>query len=143
VLSITTSNVVWLDKNVKTIFQEEANEIFLCQFSKMSRWVEIASTPTLQQKHASGVEDFQLKSSCLVDIRKTYRNIFDRLKTSTRSFLHCLNFAFATDKVHDYKAFAPKSPGARNHESEPPPTPTPFVRPFLAGHHSESGCCDR
>jgi hypothetical protein len=44
VLLITTSNVVWWNKNVKTTLQGEANEIFLCQVSKMSRWGDMTST---------------------------------------------------------------------------------------------------
>jgi hypothetical protein len=32
-------------ENVKRTFQEEANEISLCQFSKMSRWGEITTSP--------------------------------------------------------------------------------------------------
>jgi hypothetical protein len=36
----------------KQKFQEEANEICLCQFSKMGRWVEITSTPTNPQRES-------------------------------------------------------------------------------------------
>ena len=52
-----------MNKNVKSLFQEEANEISLCQFSKMSRWVEITSTPTNRcSTMTSWAADYGLKS---------------------------------------------------------------------------------
>ena len=49
--------------------QEEANEISLCQFSKMSRWVEITSTPTSQYwEPYSRIEDYGLKLSIMAAI---------------------------------------------------------------------------
>jgi hypothetical protein len=43
-------------------FKEEANEISLCEFSKMSRWGDMTSTPTSQYEQSySGIEDYELK----------------------------------------------------------------------------------
>ena len=47
-LLIFIRNIVSPDEIQKQGLQEEANEISLCQFSKMSRWGEITSTPTSQ-----------------------------------------------------------------------------------------------
>jgi len=45
-LMITNSNQMYFAKVLGREVQEEANEISLCQFSKMSRWGEITSAPT-------------------------------------------------------------------------------------------------
>jgi len=35
-----------LTQNLRPTIQEGVNEVFLCKFSKMSRWIEITSAPT-------------------------------------------------------------------------------------------------
>jgi hypothetical protein len=48
--------------NTPGILQEEANEISLCQFSKMSRWGEITSSATsLQRGDDLRVDDYRRK----------------------------------------------------------------------------------
>jgi len=46
ILLICIRNIGLKGKNWKTTFQEEANGISLCQFSKMSRWGGPTSIPT-------------------------------------------------------------------------------------------------
>jgi hypothetical protein len=55
-------NVHLLAESVNGVFQEEANEISLYQFSKMSRWGGLTSTPTKgEDLFTLGVVDFRFK----------------------------------------------------------------------------------